>query len=441
MLFIVASRLWTRDPSIGVMGVLVKMKYGQGEVEFDVDGARVLKILEPNERPGLKEPLKGVQELLRNPIGTAPLADLISKERPKDVTIVVNDITRPTPYEYLLPPLLAELKYAGISDDDITFLTATGIHDPHTEEQNEQVYGKELVKRFRFVSHSADDEGSLVDLGELSTGFKLSVNKLAVRADFLITLGVIMPHYFAGFSGGRKSILPGVASRECIEKNHSRMLYLMDDLPPIEQNPISLEMIEAARKAGVDFILNVVTNSKKEITSVVAGDLEEAWYRGVAVSSAMYEVPIEQKVDVALVSAGGFPRDINVYQSQKALDHADKATKPGGTIILIAECRDGLGERVFEEWMKEAKTPDDVIGRIRDRFVLGGHKAYGICKVAKEKEIILISSLSDELTKRLFMRKMDTLRDAIDYVEAKYDSPSYILMPVGSLTVPIMSNK
>jgi len=421
--------------------MLMKMKYGRGEVQFEVDGARISKILEPNERPGLKEPLEGVRKLLQNPIGTAPLADLISKKKPKDVVIVVNDVTRPTPYEYLLPPLLDELEAAGIKDDEITFLTATGIHDPHSEEQNEEVYGKELVKRFRFVSHSADDRDSLTYIGELSTGFELSVNKLAVQADFLIALGVIMPHYFAGFSGGRKSILPGIASRECIEKNHSRMLYLMDDLPHIKQNPVSLEMIEAAKRVGVDFILNVVTNSKKEIVSVVAGDLEEAWYQGVAVSSDMYEVPIDQKADVAVVSAGGFPRDINVYQAQKALDHADKATKPGGTIILIAECREGLGERIFEEWMNEAIAPDDVIKRIHEKFVLGGHKAYGICKVAKEKEIILISSLSDELTKRLFMRKMATVQEAINYVEAKHGNPSYILMPVGSLTVPVMSKK
>ena len=423
------------------MGMFMKMKYGRGEVQFEIDEARVLQILEPNEKPGLKEPLEDVRKLLRNPIGTAPLADLISEKKPKDVVVVVNDITRPTPYEYLLPPLLDEFEAARIKDDEITFLTATGIHDPHTEEQNEEVYGKELVKRFRFVSHSADDGDSLTYIGELSTGFELSVNKLAVQADFLITLGVIMPHYFAGFSGGRKSILPGIASRECIEKNHSRMLYLMDDLPPIEQNPVSLEMIEAAKKVGVDFILNVVTNSKKEIVSVVAGDLEEAWYQGVAVSSNMYEVPIAQKADVAVVSAGGFPRDINVYQSQKALDHADKATKPGGTIILIAECKEGLGERTFEEWMNEATAPDDVIKRIHEKFVLGGHKAYGICKVAKEKEIILISSLSNELTKRLFMRKMATVQEAIEYVETKYNKPNYILMPVGSLTVPSVSKE
>ena len=421
--------------------MLVNMKYGKTEVSFEIDHDRVIKLLEPNEKPGIENAIEGVQKALRNPISTPPLGDLIRQRKPKNIVIVVNDITRPTPYEYLLPPLLECLHESGVSKDQITFLTATGIHDPHSFEQNIEVYGSKLVNEYKFISHCSDDASSLVDLGKLSTGFKLTVNELVVKSDFLITLGVIMPHYFAGFSGGRKSILPGVASRECIEKNHSRMLYLMDDLPPIEKNPVSLEMIEAARLVGVDFILNVVTNSKKEIVKIVAGDLEEAWYEGVSISSDMYEVPIEMKADVAIVSAGGFPRDINVYQAQKALDHADKATKVGGTIVLIAECPQGYGEKTFEEWMYEATCPDDMIRRIKEKFIMGGHKAYGICKVAKEKEIILISSLSKESTDKLFMRKMDSVEEAIGYVEKKYNSPNYILMPVGSLTVPVLSAK
>jgi len=420
--------------------VLTQMRYGRSEISFDVDQHRVIKTLWPNERPGKLDPLNAVREALKTPIGTPSLADMLEARKPQNVVIIVNDITRPTPYEFLLPPLLEVLHGSGLKDDQITFLTATGIHDPHTREQDEEVYGKNLVNKYRFLSHKADDTSSLVEVGDLSTGLKLKVNKLAVEADFLITLGVIMPHYFAGFSGGRKSILPGVAGRESIEKNHSRMVYLMDDLPPIKQNPVSLEMIEAARLVGVDFILNVVTNSKKEIVEIVAGDLEEAWYKGVSVSSDMYEVPIPQKADVAIASAGGFPRDINVYQAQKALDHADKATKPGGTIILVAECSQGYGEKVFEEWMLEAKTPNDVIERIKKNFVMGGHKAYGICKVAAEKEIILISSLSEEKTEELFMRKMTSIDEAIKYVEKKHERPSYILMPQGSLTVPVLSS-
>lgn len=420
--------------------MLMQMKYGKSEISFDIDQDRIIKTLKPNERPGVADPLDAVKEALRNPIGTPSLADLLEAKKPQNVVIVVNDITRPTPYESLLPPLLEVLHSSGLRNDQITFLTATGIHDPHTREQDEEVYGKDLVNRYRFLSHRADDISSLVEMGTLSTGLKLTVNKLVVESDFLITLGVVMPHYFAGFSGGRKSILPGVAGRETIEKNHSRMVYLMDDLPPIRQNPVSLEMIEAARLVGVDFILNVVTNSKKEIVKVVAGDLEDAWYEGVYISSNMYEVPIPQKADVTIASAGGFPRDINVYQAQKALDHADRSTKPGGTIILVAECPLGYGEKVFEEWMLEAKKPNDVIERIKKSFAMGGHKAYGICKVAAEKEIILISSLSEEKTEGLFMRKMASVNEAIKYVEEKYERPSYILMSQGSLTVPVLSN-
>jgi nickel-dependent lactate racemase len=208
-------------------------------------------------------------------------------------------------------------------------------------------------------------------------------------------------------------------------------------LPPLEENPVSLEMIEAANKVGVDFILNVVTNSKKEIVKIVAGDLEEAWYTGTKVSASMYHVPLKKKADVAIVSPGGYPRDINVYQAQKALDHADHGTKPGGTIIVLAECKEGLAEEVFSRWMHVAVKPEDNIERIKKGFVIGGHKAFAVSKVAANKEIILISSLDKETTETLFARKMDTIQEALSYVEEKYnDEYDAIIMPQGSLTVP-----
>jgi len=415
----------------------MKLKYGNTEVECQLAEEKVMNIIKANEKEGVDNPLQEIKDSIKNSYGTPPLKKIVETEKPEDIAIIVNDVSRPTPYNYMLPPLLENLHKAGIKKEQITFYIATGIHDPHTREENIEIFGEELVNNYRFISHDPDND--LVYKGELSTGNKFYVNRKVDEADFIILTGVILPHYFAGFSGSRKSILPGVAGRETIETNHSRMVDLMGHLPEIRKNPVSQEMIEAARIMDVKYILNVVTNSKREIVKVVAGDLEEAWYAGVEASAAMYHVEIEEKADVTIVSSGGYPRDYNVYQSQKALDHADHATKEGGTIILLAECRAGLGEETFENWMKDAGKPADNVTRIKEKFVLGGHKAFAISKVAQNKEIILISDLNQETTDLLFATKIDTLKEALSYVEEKYNGDySAIIMPQGSLTVPVI---
>jgi len=412
------------------------MSYGHGDVSFELDPSRVMEVLEPGESNPLRDPAGAVKSCLENPTGTPPLSDMLKEKKPSRVAVIVNDITRPTPYDILLPPLLKTLGDAGIGRNGISFITATGIHDPHTAGQNRSVYGDFLADNYRIVSHDADSS-DLVFMGKLSSGNDFYLNRYVYEADFVITLGVIAPHYFAGFSGGRKSILPGVSGRSTIEANHARMVDLVDHMPGLDKNPINLEMMEAARMAGVDFILNVVPDSSMNVVKVVAGDVEKAWYEGVKLSSEMFEIPLAEKADVTIVSSGGYPRDLNVYQAQKALDHADRATRDGGTVILLAECPAGLGEPVFEEWIRSASRPEDVIERIGREFALGGHKAFGIGKVAAKKDIILISDLTPETTESLFMKKACSIGEALDMTREKYgEDIAYILMPCGSLTVP-----
>jgi nickel-dependent lactate racemase len=417
----------------------MKLKYGNQKLTLDTDRIPKIKTLLPQEKQGVNNPQQVVKESLDQPIGEPPLREKINRQAPDKVVIVVNDVSRPTPYDELLPPLLEELHGAGIKKSQITFLIATGIHDPNTEEQNKKIFGSQIIDNYRLISH--DPDNGLVELGELSSGNDLAVNKEVVEADLLITTGVIAPHYFAGFSGGRKSILPGVAGRESIEFNHSRMVDLLGNLPPIDENPISQEMLEAAEKVGVNFILNVVTNSKKEIVEVVAGDLRAAWKQGVNTSADMYHVPLEEKADVAIVSAGGYPKDINMYQAQKALDNANFGVKEGGTIILAAECRAGLGEDTFTEWVKTSNKPEDNSERIKKHFVLGGHKAFAISKVVLEKEFILLSSLAEKVEEQLFATSVDSLEEALDIIENKHGTNyNCILMPQGGLTVPVVKD-
>ena len=414
----------------------MKLKYGADKLELDLDKLSQPQVLWPNEKEGIMNPQQQIAERLRNPIDSASLQELVSKKDPNSVVIIVNDVSRATPYKIMLPPLLKALHEQGVNKKEISLIIATGIHDPNTEEQNRRIFGDEIVDNYRLVSHDPDQ--NLVDLGELKSGNQLYVNQEVLAADLLITTGVITPHYFAGFSGGRKSILPGVAGRETIQFNHARMVNLIGDLPPIEKNPISQEMIEGAKLAGVDFILNVVTNSQKEIVEVVAGDVENAWLKGVETSTEMYHVQLEEKVDVAIVSAGGYPKDINIYQAQKALDNADGVVKEGGTIVLLAECRNGLGEETFESWLQAAETPEDNIERIKQKFILGGHKAFAISKVVLEKDLILLSDFSQEITEMMFATKMENLTEVVHKINQKYNDYNSIVLPQGGLTVPVV---
>jgi len=416
------------------------LKFGSKTLPLELAESNILQVVLPRSIPPLSDPSAAVNCVLEHPASTPPLLEMLKDRRPHRVVIVVNDITRPTPYSVMMPPLLKTLENAGVKDEEITMVTATGIHTPHTPEQNVLVYGKGLCEHYKIVSHDATDAANLVYKGKLPSGYDFWLNKLVDESDFLITIGVVLPHYFAGFSGGRKSILPGVSGKETVQKNHARMVELMDNLPQIRKNPISLEMIQAARIAGVDFILNVVTDDDGQVVDVVAGDLEAAWYKAVKTSESMYIIPITQKADITISSACGFPRDINLYQSQKALDHADKATKPGGTIIIAAECREGYGESVFEKFMKSGLSGEEIMAEVKSHFVMGGHKAYGFAKVASEKKIIFVSNMSEEETRSVFARKAATVQEAIEMALADQgnDAKSTVL-PEGSLTVPSMS--
>jgi nickel-dependent lactate racemase len=363
---------------------------------------------------------------------------MLKSAKPKTVVVVLNDITRPTPYPVLLPPLLEAFADAGIKDEQVTFVVATGIHDVPSEQENRDVYGNELVDRFKVIGHDAFAPDSHVYMGKFKSGYDFYVNKLAREADFLISVGVVMPHYFAGYSGGRKSILPGLAGKDTVEKNHARMVELMDDLPHIDTNPVSLEMIEAARQVGLKFIINVVVNDRQEVVSVVAGDVQKAWRQAVDVSSSMFEVSFDKQVDICVTCASGHPRDINAYQTQKALDHADRITRPGGTIILAAECPTGYGEKVFQEWMSRRWPPTKVMEEIKKNFVMGGHKAYGFAKVAAGKEYYLISAMSKEDTELLYAKKAATVQEAVDAAAAKHGKgASWVYMPAGSVSLPV----
>ncbi|MFW6149887.1 MAG: nickel-dependent lactate racemase [Atribacterota bacterium] len=411
------------------------LKYGNKKIIVKLPDKNIAAVLSASKIVALENPASKLNELLERPINTDSLDRLIKTKKAKKLLILVNDVTRPTPYNIILPPLLTKLEQVGVKKENIIFIIATGAHRGNTREENIKIFGEELVSSYNFINHSCDE--NLLDLGRLSSGNRLLVDSIVKEVDFIITTGVIVPHYIAGFSGGRKSILPAICGRETIEKNHANMIHPNAVTGNLIDNPVHEEMTEAAKRVGVDFNINVITDEDGNIIDIVAGDLSSSWDRGVEICKDTYFAPIKQKSEVVIVSTGGYPKDINMYQAQKALENAFQAVKTGGTIILLAECNEGLGNSIFEKWVEEANSIADIENRIKERFVLGGHKAYAIARVAKEVDIILISSLIEEKVKKLFMKPMKNIDSAIDYVRKKHgdDFKSYII-PSGNTVFP-----
>lgn len=415
----------------------IALPYGSTTIPLRIREGSNTKVYKPNRPSILQNPLEKTREVLRRPNGTKPLSMLLNEKKKEKILVVVNDETRPMPYDIFFPPLLEVFSQCGIPDSNITFLIATGLHKPHDEALNIKTFGAEMVERFQFISHDANDRDMLVNLGQLPGGIPLEINRLAVEADFVIALGIVAPHYFAGFSGGRKSILPGVAGHETIERNHAKLFDVVDDLPEIHQNPISQEMIWGARKVGVDFILNAVVTDNQEAVHIVGGDMESAWYEATEVSKSMYAVPFREFADLCIVSASGYPRDVNMYQSQKTLDHGDRVTRDGGHIIMLTESPKGFGEPVFEEWLSKGMSPQEIVDAIRKNFVMGGHKAYWFSRVVLRKKLTIISSLSEEDTHKLFASKADNVQALYDAFLDENPQANVAILPQGSITLPV----
>lgn len=411
----------------------MKTRFARGReyVEFQVPDEKLLGILEVKASKTTLSNGELIKQAMSQPIGTPPLGDLIKNKQARNAVIIVNDITRPTPYADMLTPLLGEIEAAGIERSNIELVVALGIHRPHTTEENISIFGKEICNNYKVSNHDCDND--LSSLGRLHNGMELIINRKVAEADLLITTGLVGLHYFAGYSGGRKSILPGVAARSLIEANHRMMSDPRACLGNYQDNPVNDIMLQAARIAGVDFILNVVTSSKDRIVYASAGDLEQAWMAGVLHCEEMEVFPIEQKADIVIAGCGGYPKDLNMYQSQKALDAAALAVKPGGTILLVAECSEGLGEETFAEWIENADCPEDIERRFHEKFELGGHKAYAICRTLKQCKVMLFSALPDKTVLDMFLEPVNNLQDTIDHLLIQYGSEARVwLMPEAS---------
>jgi len=414
----------------------VWLPYGKTDVCVRVPARNLLGSIQPKTQPGVADAKAEVERALREPLGSKRLSEIVKAEH--KVTIVVDDATRDAPSEAVLLPLLAELNAAGVPDENVMVIFGCGTHRAVTAEEANRLLGEEVLKRVKIVSHDCRAQ-DLVYIGTTKThGNKVYVNRLFAEANVKVLVGDVGFHYYAGYGGGRKSVLPAVSGEETIKNNHALLLHANARTGVLAGNPVHEDMTEAAKLVKVDFIVNVVDNIKGEIVKVFAGDLEQAFLEGVKAVDAMCRVTVDRRADIVVASPGGDPADINLFQAYKALDNALEVVKRGGVVILVAECPEGHGNQVFYDWMVRFGELKAVEREIKRNFILGGHKAYYLLKALQNHQIILVSSLPDYYAVNVF--KLKTARAVNDaFAEALKSAGSQAkvwVMPYGNFTLP-----
>lgn len=410
----------------------VQLPFGKEQLTLSVPDSNFLQTLMPN---ALEEGLMGDDEVIRsleNPIHSKRLRDLVTCGQ--KVVIVTSDITRPMPSYKVLPHVLKELNDGGIPDSDITVVFALGSHRAHTEEEKKKLVGEEVYQRITCI----DSKGEFTHMGTTDRGTPVDIFKPVADADIRICLGNIEFHYFAGYSGGSKAIMPGVSTRDAIQCNHSRMVQEAAKAGAIEGNPIREDIDEVCEKfVPIDFIVNVVLDEKKRIRRCVSGHFIDAHREGCRFLDQLYKIQIPKKADIVVVSAGGYPKDINLYQAQKALDNSKHAVRDGGCIIWTASAYEGLGESVFEKWMTGHEKAHDMIEHISQDFQLGGHKAAAIAMVLEKADIVLCSDLDPDFVRSIHLTPGTDPQAELNAALERYGKDaSVIVMPYGGSTLP-----
>jgi len=396
--------------------------------------------LAPTAAPAAPDPLAEVSRALDAPLGDL---DLTGFADVRSVAITINDKTRPVPHQHLLPPLLQRLEGMGLPPAAITLIIATGTHPVMPLEEYSRVLPADILARYPVICHDCDDQSRLVYLGQTSRGTPVWVNKHFYKADLRIVLGNIEPHQFQGFSGGVKSAAIGLAGKETVNANHSLMSAPEAALGRYDDNPTRQDVEEMGRMIGVHFALNVVINDHKQVVTAFAGEPAAVMQAGIAVARRIYQVAVAQPFDLMIVSPGGYPKDINLYQSQKGLAHAALVIQDGGMIILAAACPEGVGSKGYEAWMDGMTSHHEVLERFRrEGFRLGAHKAFMISRDASRVRVLLVSTMSPATVSKMLLTPAPSLDAALAQGLAALPSDARIgIMPLANTTIPVLKKK
>jgi nickel-dependent lactate racemase len=397
---------------------------------------------EPKDYPPASQPLSVVTQALQNPLSDPSLEWPNSTKR---AAISINDKTRPVPYAFILPPLLDWLNEHGIPDEHIELFVATGTHTPATIEEIQTILPAVVLSRnkIRIFSHDCDDRKNLIFLGTTQRGTPVWVNKRFYQADLRIVTGNIEPHHFMGYSGGVKSAAIGLAGRQTINHNHAMLNDPLAFLGEYEQNPMRQDVEEIGSLMGIHLALNVILNANRQILAALFGTPRAVMEKGISISDDLWKVAVSQPYDLVIASAGGHPKDINLYQAQKAITHAALFARPGGVIILAAACPEGIGSQKALDFIDPMTTPDEVIFKFRQMdFQIGPHKAYQIALQAKRNHLILVSEMPHELVRKFFIIPANSIKQAVEIAQSLLPAQfSTVILPHATALLPKFQNQ
>lgn len=400
---------------------------GNEKIKLLLPEKKVVGIFKPESVLPAPDLESKIEQALAEPIASAPLEDMVASDM--KIVIVVDDISRPLPTQRILSVLLKFLERKYMRLDNITILVATGVHRRLTQSELDVLAGHYKGK-VRIENHDPDDENNLVPIGTTSFANQIKINKKFVEADLRILTGDIEYHQFCGYGGGAKSIFPGIADRLSIQQNHSRQHRDGAEQGEWLNNPVRQEIEEVGKMVHADFLVNVVLNHEYQVIDVFAGDVQAAFLQGTKLVDKIYKKTIPESVDLVLTSPGGYPKDIDLYQSQKAVRAAAKIVKQHGKIILFAECKDGHGSELFYNYVKQANTLHDIVSTYNQQFILGAHKAYQYAHDMLRADVYLYSSLADEFVKTFFLKPIKL----VDINEMIENSDRIAVLPFASST-------
>ncbi len=407
----------------------IRFPYGKDFLEYTPEKPCAVLTSSVEEYMPEKKGEALVRAALQSPVESPKLSELARGK--KKVVLIASDHTRPVPSRVIVPAMLEEIRQ-GNPDAEITILIATGCHRETTLQELIAKFGEEIVKKEKIVVHDCDEREMLVDLGVLPSGGRCVVNRLAAEADLLVAEGFIEPHFFAGFSGGRKSVLPGIAARETVLANHCAEFI---DHPcartgVLENNPIHADMLWAAEKAGLAFIVNVVLNGEKEAIFASAGHPVHAHKKGTDFLSSLCGVKTEQ-TDVVISTNGGYPLDQNLYQAVKGMTAAESAVKEGGVIIMLAKSDDGIGGEHFYKQLSCGKAPKKIIeeflARHRNETEPDQWQSQIFARVLARARVIYLSQLSDDLVREMNMIPAHSIPEALALAKELLGKEDYSL--------------
>ncbi len=413
----------------------IGMRYGRGFLDVDVPDGNLAGILTIQHETPLQDPETAVHEAIESPINSPPLAQLVDSR--SSACIIISDITRPVPNQVILPPILQTLERQGIPREKIVILVATGIHRPSTEKELEEMVGLDIINNYRIVNHLSSEPETHKYLGLTRNGTPVHIDKTYLESDVKIITGLIEPHLMAGYSGGRKAICPGIASVETMKVMHGPQIleHPKSSVGILDDNPFHIEASEIALMAGVDFSLNVAIDNERQITGVFAGELVESHKAGCEFVEKQVSATLPHPADLVIVSSAGYPLDTTFYQAIKGLLTAAEVVKPNGSIILVAECSQGIGSKPFTDLILEIQDLDQFIQDIYhpENFVVDQWQLEELAKVARKADIYFYTEgIPYEQQQHLFVRPLECPKEGIDKVLAKYGNGAQIaVIPEG----------